>query len=97
LVVNKEQYHLLDLTRGRYECRGLRETAIALARRYKPDVLLVKEASVELKKILPRPVKPISVDRDKVGRLYVHKAKFEAGLVLLPKGAPFCLSLKQSC
>jgi predicted phage terminase large subunit-like protein len=74
--------------------RGLRETAIALARRYKPDVLLVKEASVELKKILPRPVKPISVDRDKVGRLYVHKAKFEAGLVLLPEGAPFLPELE---
>jgi hypothetical protein len=38
LVVNKEQYYLLDLTRGRYEYPRLRETAVALAQRHKPDV-----------------------------------------------------------
>ena len=48
----------------------------------------------ELKKILTRPVKPISVDRDKVGRLYVHQAKFEAGLVLFPERAPFLPELE---
>lgn len=100
LVVNKEQYYLPDLTRGRYEYPRLRETAIALAQRHKPDVVLVEDTSVgtalaqELKKILTRPVKPISVDRDKVGRLYVHQAKFEAGLVLFPEGAPFLPELE---
>src|SRR5262249_23706896 len=92
LVVNKERHYLLDLTRGRYESPRLRETAIALAQRHKPDVVLVEDTSVgsalaqELKNILTRPVNPISVDRDKVGRLYVHQAKFEAGLVLFPEG-----------
>jgi predicted phage terminase large subunit-like protein len=100
LVVNKERYYLLDLTRGRYEYPRLRETAIALAQRHKPDVVLVEDTSVgtalaqELKKILTRPVKPISVDRDKVGRLYVHQAKFEAGLVLFPEGARFLPELE---
>jgi predicted phage terminase large subunit-like protein len=100
LVLNKEHYYLLDLTRGRYEYPRLRETAIALAQRHKPDVVLVEDTSVgtalaqELKKILTRPVKPISVDRDKVGRLYVHQAKFEAGLVLFPQGAPFLPELE---
>ena len=39
-------------------------------------------------------VKPIAVERDKVGRLYVQQAKFEAGLVLFPKGAPFLPELE---
>jgi predicted phage terminase large subunit-like protein len=34
-------------------------------------------------------VTPISIERDKVGRLYVQQAKFEAGLVLFPKNASF--------
>ena len=27
----------------------------------------------------------VPIERDKIGRLYVHQAKFEAGLVLFPK------------
>jgi hypothetical protein len=38
-------------------------------------------------------VKPIPIERDKIGRLYVQ-AKFEAGLVLFPKGASFLRSSK---
>jgi predicted phage terminase large subunit-like protein len=48
----------------------------------------------ELRGVLPYPVKPIAVERDKVARLYVQQAKFEAGLVLFPKGAPFLPELE---
>jgi predicted phage terminase large subunit-like protein len=100
LVVDKERYYLLDLTRDRYEYPRLREKAIALAGQYKPDAVLIEEASVglalapELKKILTRPVKPIAVERDKVGRLYVNQHKFEAGNVLFPEGASFLPELE---
>lgn len=46
--------------------------------------------------MLTRPVKPIPVDRDKVGRLYIHGAKFEAGLVLFVREHRSCLSLNRS-
>jgi predicted phage terminase large subunit-like protein len=100
LVVDKKWYYLLDVTRGRYEYPQLRSIAIALAERYKPDAVLIEEASVglalapELKKILTRPVKPIPVEHDKVGRLYVNQHKFEAGLVLFPEGASFLPELE---
>ena len=99
LVVD-EHYYLLDLTRGRYEYPRLRDTAIALAQRYKPDAILIEEASTgialaqELRKVVTFPVKPIPVEHDKRGRLYVQQAKFEAGLVLFPKGASFLPELE---
>jgi predicted phage terminase large subunit-like protein len=90
----------MDLTRGRYEYPRLRDTAVALADRFKPDTILIEEASAgialaqELRPIISYTVKPIPVERDKIGRLYVQQAKFEAGLVLFPKGARFLPELE---
>ena len=39
-------------------------------------------------------VRLIPIDRDKIGRLYVQQAKFEAGLVLFPKDAGFLTQLE---
>jgi predicted phage terminase large subunit-like protein len=95
-----KHYYLMDLTRGRYEYPRLRAIAIALAERFKPDTILVEEASTgialaqELRSIICRTVKPIPVERDKIGRLYVQQQKFEAGLVLFPKGARFLPELE---
>jgi len=99
LVVDK-QYYLLDVTRGRYEYPQLRSIAVDLAERHKPDAVLVEDTSVgialaqELKTLVKRPIKPISVEHDKVGRLYVNQHKFEAGLVLFPEGAAFLPELE---
>jgi len=99
LLLDKH-FYLLDLTRGRYEYPRLRQTAIALAERFKPRAVLIEDASTgvalaqELRDVLPYPVKPIAVERDKVGRLFVQQAKFEAGLVLFPKGASFLPALE---
>jgi predicted phage terminase large subunit-like protein len=88
------------VTRGRYEYPQLRSIAVALAERYKPDAVLVEDTSVgialaqELKTLVKQPIKPISVEHDKVGRVYVNQHKFEAGLVLLPEGAPFLPELE---
>jgi predicted phage terminase large subunit-like protein len=95
LVVDKRNYYLLDLTRGRYEYPRLRETAIALAQRYKPSSVLIEDASTgialaqELRQAGTFVVKAIPIDRDKVGRLWLQQAKFEAGLVHFPRSAPW--------
>ena len=36
----------------------------------------------------------VKIERDKIGRLYVNQAKFEAGRVLFSKGAPFLPELE---
>jgi predicted phage terminase large subunit-like protein len=100
LVVDRTHYYLLDLTRGRYEYPRLRDTAVALAERFKPNRILIEDASTgaalqqELKRIPGLIVKLIPIDRDKAGRLYTQEAKFEAGLVFFPRGARFLAELE---
>ena len=40
-----DHYYLVDLSRERFEYPRLRNTAIELARRFQPDVILIEEAS----------------------------------------------------
>jgi len=90
-----KHFYLLDLIRGRYEYPRLREMAIALADRFKPHKILIEDASTgtalaqELRQAGAYSVKAVPIERDKVGRLYVQQAKFEAGLVHFPKDAKF--------
>jgi predicted phage terminase large subunit-like protein len=89
----------MDVTRGRYEYPRLKETALTLAERYKPDVILIEDASTgsplaqELR-LAGRPIRKVPIERDKVARLYVQQAKFENGQVLFPKGAHFLPALE---
>jgi predicted phage terminase large subunit-like protein len=95
-----DHFYLLDLTRDRYEYPRLRDTAVALAKRYKPDTILVEDASTgvalaqELSRLLTCAVRPVPIERDKVGRLYVQQAKLEAGRMHLPWGASFLPELE---
>lgn len=95
-----KRFYLMDLTRGRYEYPQLRNLAIAVAERFKPHSILIEEASTgialaqELRQAGMYSVKPIPIERDKVGRLYIQQAKFEAGLVFFPKGASFLPTLE---
>ncbi len=99
-LVIDEHFYLLDLTRGRYEYPQLRDTALALAKRFKPDEILIEDASTgialaqELKQSHHYHINPIPVDRDKIGRLYVQQAKFAAGRVHFPRNAPFLAELE---
>ena len=95
------RYYLIDLVRGRYDYPRLKATAIALAQKYKPHCVLIEDASTgtalaqELKAAhFGGAVRLVPIERDKIGRLYVHQAKFEAGLVLFPKRAPFLAELE---
>ena len=87
-------YYLIDLTRGRYEYPRLRETAIELAKRHRPRCVLIEDASTgialqqELKRIdFGGTTTLVKIERDKIGRLYVNQAKFEAGHVLFQQRA----------
>lgn len=99
-LIHDDHYYLLDLTRGRYEYPRLRKTAIALAERYKPNAVLIEDASTgvalapDLRPLLRSPVKLVSIHRDKIVRLYVQEVKFERGLVLFPRGASFLPELE---
>jgi predicted phage terminase large subunit-like protein len=94
-------YYLVDLVRGRFDYPLLRSTVIELAKRFKPDWVLIEDASTgialaqELKSILRRPVKLVAIEHNKVIRLYVQQQKFAAGLVRFPKGAPFMVELER--
>jgi predicted phage terminase large subunit-like protein len=100
LIVDKKDYYLLDVTRGRYEYPRLRQTALTLAERYNPSAIVIEEASTgialgqDLKEMGRFRVRPVPVDRDKVTRLYVQAAKFEAGRVYFPRNAPFLPDLE---
>lgn len=100
LTVDRRDYYLLDVTRGRFEYPKLRQTALALAERYNPTAILIEDTSAgialgqELRKLGRYRVNAIQVDRDKVTRLYVQAAKFEAGNVYFPRNAPFLLDLE---
>jgi predicted phage terminase large subunit-like protein len=94
-----KDFYLMDVTRGRYEYPRLKETALTLADRYKPDVILIEDASTgsplaqELRQA-GRPIRLVRVERDKAARLYVQQDKFENGQVLFPKGAHFLPALE---
>jgi predicted phage terminase large subunit-like protein len=95
-IVVDDHYYLIDLVRGRYDYPRLKAIAIELAKKYRPRHVLIEDASTgtalaqELKNIyFDGSVKLVPIERDKIGRVYVNQAKFEAGFVLFPRGAPF--------
>ena len=95
-LVLDNHYYLLDLTRGRYDYPNLKATAIALAQKYRPQRVLIEDASTgtalaqELKSIyLNGAVRLVPIERDKIGRLYVNQDKFANRHVIFPKEAPY--------
>jgi len=92
-------FYLMDLTRGRYEYQKLRAVALTLADAHKPEAILIEDASTgtalaaDLQEHHRYAVKLIPVEKDKESRLYVHQAKFEAGLVLFPQHATWLRDL----
>jgi predicted phage terminase large subunit-like protein len=100
-MVVKNLYYLIDVTRGRYEYPALKAAAIELTRKYRPQCVLIEDASTgtalaqELNGIYFGGItRLVPVEHDKIGRLYVNQAKFEAGEVLFPYGAPFLPTLE---
>jgi predicted phage terminase large subunit-like protein len=94
-LIDNKRYFLLDVVRGRFEYPVLRETVLASAARFQPQTILIEDASTgtalaqELRRDHSYHVELMPVHHDKVGRLYVQQPKFAAGLVSLPRHAPF--------
>lgn len=101
LMLHDNIYYVLDVIRGRFEYPKLREMVTAQAAFHKPRIVLIEDAHTgialaqELKKTLHMAVKPVPVDRDKKGRMYVQQEKFYAGRVRFPKNAPFLPELER--
>lgn len=86
---------LLDLVRDRFNYPTLRDTAVNCAKKHKPDVILVEDASTgaalsaDMRQAGFYNTKPVAVTMDKVGRIYLQQGKFASGLVHFPAGAAF--------
>jgi predicted phage terminase large subunit-like protein len=98
-LLDKGNYYLLDLARGRYNYPDLKEVAEELADRYEPNVVLIEDASTGMAlaqelQLLNARVELVRPDADKEARLYVNQAKFERGLVHFPEGASFLPALE---
>ena len=96
-----EDFYLIDLVRGRYLFHELQETALAQARKHRPQWVHIEDASTgtALADMLKRSyfdglVKLVPVERDKIGRLFVHQAKFANAHVLFPRNAPYLPQLE---
>lgn len=100
-LVSKGLYYLIDRWRGRLEYRDLREKAMALARQFRPSIILIEEASTgiplaqELRREGNFPVHAVPVVRDKEARLYAVLSSFERGKVLFKRNAHYLRELEE--
>lgn len=100
LVVDKRDYFLLDVTRVKQDYPRLRATAIALAQRYDPNVILIEDSSAgtalaqEMRSEGQFRIQAVKPEQDKMSRAYTQTSKFAAGKVHFPKGASFLPELE---
>lgn len=94
------RFYLLDVYREQVNYPDLRNAAVKLIRRYKPNLVVIESAGsgISLHQDLRRDgfdfVKSLSPKGDKVGRLAHQSAKIEAGAVYLPSSAPWLTTLE---
>ena len=90
----------MDLVRERFDYPRLKQNALKLAEKFKPSVILIEDASTgsplaqELRQAGTFAVRLIPVEHDKVARLYVQQAKFEAGQIFFPRRASYLAALE---
>src|SRR5690349_3102852 len=93
------QWYLLDVWRARVDYPSLKVKVAELARRWEARQVLIEESGTaigllqELKFIVPG-VTAIKTDRDKVTRMSLASATFEAGQVHLPTRAAWLAELE---
>lgn len=96
----EKKFYLMDLVRERFEYPRLKQTALKLAHQFKPDTILIEDASTgsplaqELRQSGIYAVQLIPVERDKIARMYTQQAKFEQGLVFFPRHASYLGALE---
>jgi predicted phage terminase large subunit-like protein len=93
-LLQDRRYYLLDVLRERLDYPTLRARAIAHARTYRPDKIVIEDADigrglVQDLKTAGLPVVAVRPEGSKKTRMQIQSAKFQAGLVLLPRQAPW--------
>jgi predicted phage terminase large subunit-like protein len=98
-LLREGKYYLIDVFRDRLDYPSLKAKAIELSRRHKPTEVLVEDTGVgtglvpELRQ-LGIPAVPVRPQGNKLARMSIQSAKFEAGLVFFPKSAPWLPTLE---
>ncbi|MFG1301945.1 phage terminase large subunit [Xanthobacter sp. V3C-3] len=88
-------FHLLHVYRGRHDYPELKQKALDLAAQHKPSKIVVEEAGTgialitELRRQARTSIIAVRPDKDKIARMSIESAKFEAGQVFLPRWAPW--------
>jgi predicted phage terminase large subunit-like protein len=95
-LLHEGKYYLMDVLRRRFDYPSLKAQAIAHARAYNPNKILIEDSGSsvgtalvgELKKT-GLPAIGVKPERNKKTRMSIQSSKFEAGLVFLPNQAPW--------
>ena len=91
-LIESGQFYLIEVDRDRYDYPQLKQRALLLADRHRPASILIEDAGTgsalvqELRR-MGRSAIGIRPEGDKIARMSVQSAKFEAGLVHLPERA----------
>jgi predicted phage terminase large subunit-like protein len=93
-VTGGAQWYLVDVYRERVDYPDLKAAVRARAKQYQADVVLVEDAGagtalVQELGTCVAGIIAVKPERDKISRMSVASAKFEAGQVLLPDRAPW--------
>ncbi|TAL82618.1 MAG: hypothetical protein EPN75_02010 [Beijerinckiaceae bacterium] len=94
MVTRSRQFFLIDVFRARLDYPALKAAAVMLAAKFSAHRVLIEDAGTgislaqELKRMICGAI-AVRPDRDKISRMAVASAKFEAGQVLLPRRAPW--------
>ena len=93
-LLQENKYYLMDLLRDRLDFPTLRTRAIAHARRYNANKILIEAAGVGMGLVAEMKAVGLSAisvkpGADKKSRMKIQAAKFESGLVFFPKQAPW--------
>jgi predicted phage terminase large subunit-like protein len=91
--------YLLDVWRDRVDYPTLRATVRALHEKWRPHATLIEEAGTAIGLIEELEYEimgliAVKADRDKIARMAIASAKFEAGNVYLPEEAPWLADLE---
>lgn len=99
IMTRKLEWYLADVWRDRVDYPALKAAVRALAARWKPSRVLVEDSNSgtalvqELRAHVPGII-AVRPDRDKISRMAVASAKFEAGQVFLPIAASWLPDLE---
>jgi predicted phage terminase large subunit-like protein len=98
-LLQNGHHYLLHVHRARHEYPELKKRALMLAEQYRPNRILIEDtgtgtALIQELKRTGRPAIAVKPEGDKVARMSIQSAKFEAGLVHLPESASWLAELE---